>query len=507
MPTISRATKFSELNHGGGVPVRVGVIGPRAVPEDGVLPATVYNADAMLVFTIDVLTVESNGTTRTRSLPVRLAKEDIDGFFSPDDLAAAITERLFTAFEFDRTFSDLKITVNDEGLRSAPIEAVALERDTGPVLALLASAPKIIGLTVRGGEALGFAANQPSHLADLKITPRDESAAFYVNLDGALTLGDVADRIEAASVAGGQPRVTVSFVDDRIVLTDRTTPLSSKSVLRVELGMDETGSSTAAVALGISGVGDYTSDTDAFGLATLTGEPLLRGSETDAFYVRPGSQLFADVQVTADAIETAGSLGLLDLQVADGQVRLDVDARVTLQETGGDGKLRLGELSNPDLVAELPKTFDFGGTGLLQIDSAAADVPAAGRTAADGRLYAGQGPASDGQQAVVYLPDRRLPPVPRRVPEPVHHRRGRRLAADGQPAARQSIAGLEHGNSGHPSFGCRRAERDRRPAGGGRASGSRPRRRRSASVAERSGKLPAAVAALGVAASAVGGLV
>lgn len=317
------ATLLLTLNDFSGVDILTGITADRAAPVDGQIGQDI-------TFAIEF----------EKANPLFAGTHVLTLEHSPLDLSAPATNDNFNVASL---VSDLNRLLTAEGLDSD----LAFEKFTDDVgderIQLVAKKSSgITSLTITDADALGFGISQDSHFADLAfllgLDPETETIEdldtncgdnhcyFNVSLDGATTVQDVIDRIEAAGP------VTVSFNDDGNGFS-----VSAASDVIVEQAETDGHRSLAGLGLGI--LGTFTAE-------SLDGPALHGQSLLDRVYVVPSStgnniQLTANVHADIDASAAIGKLGF-DL-VTETPIDITMSAGAGFRDTDGDGLLYLSE--------------------------------------------------------------------------------------------------------------------------------------------------------------------
>jgi hypothetical protein len=236
-PAFDRNKPLASVNQGDGVHFLAGLNAAGPAPANG-------QPQGAPTLTFQVLTLDTSPASGTRpaggtfrTVSVTLTSADLADSKNPDDLAAALNQRLLNFFAADSPpagsgnpdFSDLPPLDDGSGDLTPPVEVV----NVGGTLRLIPHNPSISQLVIER-DSFGFQAGQRSNEPDLVVTLRDGST-FKVNLSGSTTLGDIQDRIETASRLNGVNRVTVTLhgQESRIWLTDNTVPVPG-GVLQVQ---------------------------------------------------------------------------------------------------------------------------------------------------------------------------------------------------------------------------------------------------------------------------------
>ncbi|MEO9594516.1 pentapeptide repeat-containing protein, partial [Rhodopirellula bahusiensis] len=345
--SLSRETRLTDFLDGGteATAFNVGLVAESGIPVEG-MPGS----DA--AFTIITTDQDGVATTHALTLPLTETNDNFDAF----DLAA-----------------DLNALFAAEGL--AAIEAGVLSDATGDRLTLRAIDGSVIAIEIEAADPLGFAAAGQSSVTDtnfedLTILLRD-TTAFGVNLDGAVTLGDVIDRINAAATDVSTD-VEATFDVDRLVLTDRS---SGQADFRVRAVSDiQSIVSPAAQLLGIAAVGEDNDVISVIEGRALHGDSILNHFFVDtSFQGDSGSNIVLSARIEADDIDLQAALGILDIGIVDGTAEIDLGTSVGFVDP--DGRLTLDELRTRDFSEIIQRdALTLTGSAELPIRSSVLDA-------------------------------------------------------------------------------------------------------------------------------------
>lgn len=202
--------------------------------------------------------------------------------------------------------------------------------------------------------------------ADIRITRRDGSK-FEIDFDTATNVGD------AIALINSTPNINViASINDAgngLQLTDKTTGNTKFSISAIN-------GSVAGFGLGILG-----SDIDNDG--GIKGNPLHGDNLTKHLFIADNSSISAEGNITANDIDLAAALGMLEVGIEDGNANFHVGASINLQDPNpADGGIRLNELlgSNGSSFPALG-TPNFEANGNIKLPVSIAGLDTFGITA------------------------------------------------------------------------------------------------------------------------------
>ncbi|MGD1704988.1 hypothetical protein [Dapis sp. BLCC M229] len=195
---------------------------------------------------------------------------------------------------------------------------------------------------------------------DIEIKVQDGNF-FQVNLDSANTIGDVINAINTA--AAGQVIAKIDPNKNRIILEDQTS--GDK-----ELTVKSINSSGAAFVLGILGT-DSSDSTEEPPVqdGIIEGQLIDTRSFGESIFI-DNTSLEAGVDINGN-FEAAANLGLLEIEVNDGQANINSSVNLALGETTGDNRLTIDELYNAidNNVNQIITNQDIAGTATLNLEN------------------------------------------------------------------------------------------------------------------------------------------
>ena len=310
--TLTGATPLSDLAGGTGVPFNVGITAPNDAPSNGRVAAN------------SVINISIDGNA---AVPVTVTPAATADNFDPHALAI-----------------DLNAAIAAAGIASKVQAAIKTDRDMmnnilGHSLMLVGTGGTV-SLSTTGGSAMGFAAAQSGDRADLDIIV--DATTYMVNLDGALTVQDVIDKIEAQTA--GAVDVTINANKGLTVTT--TTPGLPLTILAP---LVEDIRSPAAFRLGIFG-----SSVD----GVIEGDPVHGEDFNDRLYLgepAPGEgNLSVGMMLEVTDADLRAALGLLEIAVTDDPadpILIEVNLPIIRLVDPGVGPADDGRITYDELIA------------------------------------------------------------------------------------------------------------------------------------------------------------
>ncbi|MCA9212653.1 MAG: proprotein convertase P-domain-containing protein, partial [Planctomycetales bacterium] len=351
---ISKTSKLSWLHGQNGVDLNVGLVAPNVIPAGGV-PG--QDVDFTLEYRRENGTYSFDFTLTSSPTAEVTSYDNTDGESLASDLNNLLRDEfLGDSFRFEvQTTTLLNASGNEIGTEERLMFRAV---DSG-----------IRGFSLIGGDIdeLGFAAGQQdSDFDDLTFTIgtpggdtdcSDNNCSFSISLNGALTVQDVIDRIEAYPGVGSEPAVRVSINDaqdgltleanDQLIVTAASTPTKlTQGVSGTDV--DEQITSLAALSLGILGISNDDN--------VLVGSSLDGATVRDRIYIierdatDPDKNVQLGVGVDFPTIDASVGFSQISLEL-DGDAQFDVSLATNLRDpgrkffsgAGGDGKVTLSE--------------------------------------------------------------------------------------------------------------------------------------------------------------------
>ncbi len=405
--SISTSTPLDTLKGGEGIPRLVGATASTAVPTDGQIGS---NVD---------FTVEIEVGNQTHIVDMTLLDQP-----DPNDPNVAIQDRQpntsdntsvdMLVADLNKLFSQTVVTGSlalSQLLVAEAFEKVYVGGAVESCIALRAIDPGARKMYVHNASLLGFTGNDPyagglppltltntvaSHWDDLAITLKSGDS-FRVNLDGAVTVGDVIAEIEAAAVLANPLGVSVSIspnakgldLQDLTAGTATFAVLSANTVRRAEEDPNNLGTfvptltigSPAGLKLGITG-NEKDVDTNNDGILDADGKiegGSLEGDDVSAvFYIVENNSGNDHISITAtlttdvDASAALDDIALSITSAPGDPLVLEAMAGLALADPGvgpnQDGRVYAYEIKADPVTALLSgASVDLMGSGVLDV--------------------------------------------------------------------------------------------------------------------------------------------
>ena len=289
--------------------------------------------------------------------PVAIPQSETQGNGSLLDLSTDLNDAVGSALAGTGLDTELTfVVVNDTLKLTLPGNAIASVR-----LQESNTSGEFYGL-----RRLGFTAGD-AYGHHLSITPRIGSV-FMVDLEGVTTIGDVIDRIEAAS-----PDLSVDLTEDGrgLKVTDSSydPAVDNEDDLNDRFTISAANGSFAGVILGLVEEDDGDD-------GIIEGRPLGGASFSERFFVEDFTATL-EVNAVAEDIDALASFGIVEVGVENGNGEANASLELVLNDPDSDGRIFLSEIvENPvlgligtptlecDLNLELPLVLSSSIAGL-----------------------------------------------------------------------------------------------------------------------------------------------